>query len=190
MTRKTLISQAALSRTLGCSRSSVSKMVSRGLPVREDGQIDRAVALKWIVNSSSGAGGGWDADHGRVSLRERAQAILDGAPVKSAPVSAPPAKAPASQSSDPSRADLEKSLLAERVKKERMSNAAQERSLVDIAKVNGWVAGMITRAAGILDRIPAELGDRLAQISDPIACRALLKAELDRARNELAEYRN
>ena len=61
--------------------------------------------------------------------------------------------------------------------------------LVDVAKVNAHVAGMITRAAGILDRIPAELGDRLAQISNPIECQKLLKAELDRARNELAEYR-
>ena len=188
MTRKTLISQAALSRTLGCSRSSVSKMVSRGLPVREDGQIDRAVALKWIVNSSSGAGGGWDADHGRVSLRERAQAILDGAPVKSAPVSAPPAKAPASPGSE-SRADLEHELLRERIKKERLANKERDHSLVDLSKVNAWVAGMITRAAGILDRIPAELGDRLSQISDPIACQKLLKAEIDRARHELAQYR-
>jgi hypothetical protein len=52
-------------------------MVDRGLPC-EDGQLDRTAALQWIVDSTSGSGGGWDADHGRVSLRERALAILAG----------------------------------------------------------------------------------------------------------------
>ena len=188
MTRKTLISQAALSRLLKCSRSTISGLAAKGMPHRTDGQLDRSAALQWIVDSTTGSGGGWDADHGRVSLRERAQAILDGAPVKSAPVSAPPAKAPASPGSE-SRADLEHELLRERIKKERLANKERDHSLVDLSKVNAWVAGMITRAAGILDRIPAELGDRLSQISDPIACQKLLKAEIDRARHELAQYR-
>src|ERR1035437_9408901 len=77
MKRKMLISRAGLARTLRCSRSTISQMVDRGLPC-EDGQLDRTAALQWIVDSTSGSGGGWDADHGRVSLRERALAILAG----------------------------------------------------------------------------------------------------------------
>src|ERR1035437_3620936 len=89
MKRKTLISRAALSRALRCSRSTISQMVDRGLPC-EDGQLDRTAALQWIVASTSGSAGGGDADHGRVSLRERALAILAGPapavqPVQSAP---------------------------------------------------------------------------------------------------------
>src|ERR1035437_19394 len=126
MKRKMLISRAGLARTLRCSRSTISQMVDRGLPC-EDGQLDRTAALQWIVDSTTGSGGGWDADHGRVSLRERAQAILDGAPVKSAPVSAPPAKAPASPGSE-SRADLEHELLRERIKKERLANKERDHS--------------------------------------------------------------
>jgi phage terminase Nu1 subunit (DNA packaging protein) len=65
-----------------------------------------------------------------------------------------------------------------------------QESLWPAEKVNTWNGGMIMKAAEILDRIPVELADRLAQQSDPAACCALLKRELDRARFQLAEYRN
>jgi hypothetical protein len=51
-------------------------LVSKGLPLRTDGKLDRSEALRWIAGSTSGAGGGWDGDHGRASLRERALALL------------------------------------------------------------------------------------------------------------------
>ena len=101
MKRITVISQAALSRLLKCSRSTVSGLVAKGMPTCEDGKLDRAGALQWILNSTSGGGGGWDADHGRVSLRERAQAILAGTPVRPARISSTPPKAAVPAKNDP-----------------------------------------------------------------------------------------
>ncbi|MCC6860865.1 MAG: hypothetical protein IT158_20020 [Bryobacterales bacterium] len=61
--------------------------------------------------------------------------------------------------------------------------------LLDAAKVNNYIGGMILRAAEILDRLPDELADRLAYLTDPVACKDLLRSELNRARDQLAEYR-
>jgi len=62
--------------------------------------------------------------------------------------------------------------------------------LVELTPVNAYIGGIILRAAEVLDRIPDELADRLAQTSDPVACKELLRRELNRARGELAEYRS
>jgi hypothetical protein len=163
--KEKLVSPASYARSRGLNRSTISRQIGAGKIPTIGGLVDPKAADAARQRNLSGArrGQGRKEEHGP-----------DAAAVPNA---------------DLSRSDLEKSLLSERIKKERLSNRERELSLVDLAKVNAFVAGMITRAAGILDRIPAELGDRLSQISDPIACRALLKAEIDRARHELAEYR-
>src|ERR1035438_10032289 len=89
MKRITVISQAAFSRLLKCSRSSVSAMVRQGLPVLEDGRIDRRTGLEWIAAGQTGSGGGWSADHGRVSIRERAESVLAGTNVVTMSARAP-----------------------------------------------------------------------------------------------------
>jgi hypothetical protein len=164
--KETLVTPAQYARSRGLNRSTISRQIGDGKIPTIGGLIDPKAADVARQRNLSGArrGQGRKAEHGP--------------------------EAAADPSADLSRSDLEKSLLSERIKKERLSNRERDHSLVDLAKVNAWVAGMITRAAGILDRIPAELGDRLAQISDPIACQKLLKAEIDRARHELAEYRS
>jgi phage terminase Nu1 subunit (DNA packaging protein) len=40
--------KAAFARTLGVSRSRVTALVKRGLPIRSDGKIDLPTALKWV----------------------------------------------------------------------------------------------------------------------------------------------
>jgi phage terminase Nu1 subunit (DNA packaging protein) len=40
--------KAAFARTLGVSRSRVTALVKRGLPIRSDGKIDLPPALKWV----------------------------------------------------------------------------------------------------------------------------------------------
>lgn len=76
----------------------------------------------------------------------------------------------------------------EQVLTRRLARKQKELGLIEFSKVNAWVAGMILRAASILDRIPDELSDRLAQQTDPIEVKKLLKTDIDRARRELAEY--
>jgi hypothetical protein len=88
-----------------------------------------------------------------------------------------------------SKADLEKASLAEQIRKKKRENDVGEGKLADVGKVNAWVAGMIIRAATILDRLPDELADRLSQMTDPVEIKSLLARELSRARTELAEYR-
>jgi len=88
-----------------------------------------------------------------------------------------------------SKSDLEKAVLAEKLRKEKRENDVGEGKLVEVAKVNAYVAGMIIRAKTILASIQDELADRLAQEIDPVACKALLKREHNRALAELAEYR-
>jgi hypothetical protein len=45
------VTKAAFARTLGVSRSRVTALVKRGLPVRSDGKIDLPTALKWVCEN-------------------------------------------------------------------------------------------------------------------------------------------
>jgi hypothetical protein len=177
---KSIISKSELAAVLGLSKGRISQLSKReDFPSRPDGRVDREKAIRWYNDVGLAQ---------QVTKRGPKPRRPAAAKIQSTLVAERVMPAPANPSDEPSRADLENALLKQRIKKECLSNDARECSLVDLGKVNAWVAGMITRAAGILDRIPAELGDRLAQISNPIECQKLLKAELDRARNELAKF--
>ena len=159
---KKVLSKSELAVALGVSRGRISQLISVGLPVRADSKIDLDAAAAWYQKNIK-----------RSSARPE--------------VASP--QTSVSVNSEKTLTEARRQLEWVRLERESLALAKLRGDLVDLGAVNAWVAGMITRAAGILDRIPAELGDRLAQISDPIACQALLKAEIDRARNELAEYR-
>jgi hypothetical protein len=45
-----IISKAELSRELHVSRARISQLISRGLPTRADGKIDRELALAWVAD--------------------------------------------------------------------------------------------------------------------------------------------
>jgi hypothetical protein len=93
---------------------------------------------------------------------------------------------------EPAGPDFQKSRAAKEqylAELRRLELEQKQGDLVQLAVVNAWVAGMIIRAATILDRIPDEFADRLSQETDPVVIRDLLRTELGRARNELAEYR-
>jgi hypothetical protein len=158
---KKVLSKSELAGALGVSRGRVSQLISAGLPVRADSKIDLDKASVWYRQNIK-----------RSSAR----------PEVASPQSI-------SVNSEKTLTEARRQLEWVRLERENLALAKLRGDLVDVAKVNGFVAGMIVRAAGILDRIPAELGDRLSQISDPIACQKLLKTEIDRARHELAEYR-
>jgi terminase small subunit / prophage DNA-packing protein len=61
--------------------------------------------------------------------------------------------------------------------------------LAPVKELNQHFATGILRARDILLRIPAELADRLAQTSDPIEVKNLLRAEIHRALKQLSEYK-
>ncbi|MCC6861671.1 MAG: hypothetical protein IT158_24085 [Bryobacterales bacterium] len=79
-----IVTKAELARELQCSKGAIAYYVSRGgLPVRADGKLDREAALRWLVQYSSGVGGGWFGGSGRgAGLVERAEALLAGEPVE------------------------------------------------------------------------------------------------------------
>ncbi len=79
-----MITQAALARALGCAKSRISQLIQRGMPQRDDGRLNRQECLRWIIERTSGSGGGWGTGglRGRASLRERAQQLLEGKPAK------------------------------------------------------------------------------------------------------------
>ena len=160
---KKVLSKSQLAGALGVSRGRISQLIAVGLPVRADSKIDLDKAAAWYRTNVK-----------RSSARSEVASSQNIVSVNS----------------EKTLTEARRQLEWVRLERESLALAKLRGDLVDLGAVNAWVAGMITRAAGILDRIPAELGDRLAQISDPIACQKLLKAEIDRARHELAEYRS
>lgn len=75
---ETLVSRADLARELACAKSTITEMIRLGLPT-SGGKLDRAAALEWIINNRTGNRGGWSAEaHGRASIAERAEALLNG----------------------------------------------------------------------------------------------------------------
>lgn len=82
-------------------------------------------------------------------------------------------------------------LARERIRIEREGLALRREKLetVDLAAVNGYVAGMIIKARDVFLRMPGELRDRLAAESDAVNCESIVAAEVQRGLRELAEYR-
>src|SRR5713226_4621265 len=46
-----IITKAALAKTLRVSKARISQYLSRGMPVRPDGKIDREAAVKWAAKN-------------------------------------------------------------------------------------------------------------------------------------------
>src|ERR1035441_4880814 len=141
---RTYVTKAELAGVLGLSPGRITQLISKGMPVRADGKVNRAQAVQWYHDA------GLAEQFRKRGPKPRPNSLVkESTPSGSAAEQTPGVMpAPASES----RFDLENSLLKERLKKQRLANAAQERTLVDLGKVNAFVAGMITRAAGILDR--------------------------------------
>jgi phage terminase Nu1 subunit (DNA packaging protein) len=77
MLNKELISKTELARELAVSKARVSQLVARGLPVRADGTVNRAEALRWIAKYTASSRGGWPRRGGAAtSLAKRAGELL------------------------------------------------------------------------------------------------------------------
>jgi hypothetical protein len=91
MTKQT-VSKSELAALLGCSKSSVTYQIGRGMPVKKDGTLDRRRCLEWLSGMTSGHPGGWSGDLRGDGLQARAERLLAGKPA----LSAAPEPAPAS----------------------------------------------------------------------------------------------
>jgi hypothetical protein len=70
-----LVSKAEFARELGCSRSTITDLVERGMPIHS-GKIDRGESLRWITTYFSGSAGGWGSSRGE-SVYDKAQRLLN-----------------------------------------------------------------------------------------------------------------
>lgn len=67
-----------LAKELKCATSTLTRLVKTGaIHANPDGSVDRDRALLEITRNTSGSGGGWDGRPGRVSLYDRAKALLN-----------------------------------------------------------------------------------------------------------------
>jgi hypothetical protein len=76
------ITKSALARALGCAKSRITQLAAHGLPTREDGRLDRREARTWIAHNISGESWYGGIRGGKISLPERAAALLVGKPPK------------------------------------------------------------------------------------------------------------
>ena len=163
------IGATELASALGISRQRVYAMVREGKIRRErDGKFDRAKVQAALA----------------ANLDTRQEAPSRGANGAAQPFLMPQA---------PVKGTLAHAqLMHEQAKAARAALEAQrlEGRMVDVAKVNAWMAGVIVRARDILQRVGPELQDRLSQTSDPHACGALVTNEIIRALRQLSEYRD
>lgn len=70
-----VITQAALGRELGLSRSRINRLIAKGMPARPDGKLNRAEALEFHRLNCSPHGGGWaglQGDKRRAKLKSQA----------------------------------------------------------------------------------------------------------------------
>lgn len=56
MKKEQVVSQAEFARQMGLHRSQISRLVKRGLPVRDDGQLDQGAAQAWCEQNHSSKG--------------------------------------------------------------------------------------------------------------------------------------
>ena len=72
------ITKAGLAKELQCSAASITALLKREvIKTGPDATIDREAALRAIAEKTSGVAGGWGfGRHGKVSLRQRAEALL------------------------------------------------------------------------------------------------------------------
>lgn len=154
-----VVSKTELAGVLHLSRGRVTQLIGEGLPVRPDGKLDRAEAVAWYHAN-----------------------VRDGQ--KRGPKPESDQSAPADESLKAAQTRKERALATIR----ELEAGEKSGSLLDRDEVKEAVSGMIMNCRSRLLMIPDQVGDRLASMSDPVACRELVSDEICRALAELAEY--
>jgi hypothetical protein len=166
---KEAISIREAARRLGVQHSAVQKRIKAGtISALPDGKLDWAtVERQWTGNR--------DESKVRKTATPVAAAILP--------------QQPTGGGGARNFADAKTKKEYVRLEREAIQLKQLKGELAPIGEINAWVAGMILRARSILTRIGPELKDRLAQETNPHQCERLVVGEVNRALNELSEFR-
>ena len=69
-----IIRKADFAREIGVTRARVTQMCARGLPVREDGRLNRVEALRWVRDNVISERGGWESTKQTVTTPDASDA--------------------------------------------------------------------------------------------------------------------
>ncbi len=167
-----IITKAALAAELGITKGRVSQYVKAGMPVREDGKLDREAALGWTkLNRSTFRSG----DKGAARAAKLAPAVEPAPPRAKPTMPAPAASAPdaAGKSGD---LDLE----GERTRKLRLANDEAERKLIPEHVFEEACDLLVGPALVDLLSLPA-------RVTDDLRLRRLMEDEIDAIRTRHAD---
>jgi phage terminase Nu1 subunit (DNA packaging protein) len=164
-----IINKTELARRLGVSAPRISQLIGRGLPVRPDGKIDLASALKWTganVDRSNSAG-----------------SKIQPTPVVSAVRSSTPSADPGRSvpQADPARALLigRARIAFARAKREERAERLAAGELLERQDVLEFIASTFTMVRDALLSQPDRMAATVAAVNDTAETHRLLKADVN-----------
>jgi hypothetical protein len=176
------LSQSGLARLLGVKRQAVHGLIKRGIiAIGDDGLIDVAAATEAMAKTLR-------ADSKTVASIMAAPPGHASPPVSPVPTFAPPAAEP--PAIDPN--DATSYHIARTLREAAEARMAQLRlrvmagELVDADRVRRVVTTWAATARAGFERIPDKLAERLAVMTAPNECHALIALEIDQVLADLA----
>lgn len=156
----------------GGSQAAVSKAVAAGrIHTLADRSIDPAMAdAEWAANTSE--------------VMQRPAAAPPAPPA--APVQ--PVQ-PALPLTNASKSDAERELTELKVERQKIALARDKSEVIEVALVEEMVGELITSAQSRLLLVAHKIGDELARLKDPIACRNVVEHAIREALEELSQCR-
>lgn len=182
-----VVSKAEAARRWELTRAAITKYVAKGMPVREDGQLDWETVDEWRRTYNAPERSGSFAARAAASASEIRPAqppVQQGFEVEGVALED-------LGDGDESRslAEASRRLEWERVRAAQIKSDREEGRLVALDPVNAYVAGMILKAREELTRIPTEMRDVLAHETDPIRCEELMQRRIEDVLAKMAVYR-
>lgn len=161
-----IVTKAAFAVELGVTKGRVSQYLKGGMPVRDDGKVDRVEALNWL-NAK------------RLNLMPGTKGLNHAAAAVKA--SKPPTGKPRETSPKPRETSLDETTFeTERTRKLKLENDETERQLIRIEDA-------VAAIDAIVGLIPAELSAVPARVTDDIALRRKIEDAIDNALNALSK---
>lgn len=168
------LTQSGLARLLGVKRQAVHDLVKRGIvPVGDDGLIDVAHATDAMAKTLR-------ADAKTVA------SIMSAAPA-AVPTAPPPQATPTIDPNDATSYHVARTLReATEARMAQLRLRVMAGELVDADRVRRVATTLAATVRSGFERIPDKLADRLAAMTDPSECHAVLAQEIDQVLADLA----